>query len=95
MKSNADRLLDDLAPAIAQKCGELRAARRERLLSRGFVLLCVMVALIPALLVFAGVSLTLLIAPLAFLSLSVVLLLPVLLSGRSANPGGEIVYEQP
>lgn len=90
MKSNADRLLDDLAPAIAQKCGELRAARRERLLSRGFVLLCVMVALIPALLVFAGVSLTLLIAPLAFLSLSVVLLLPVLLSGRSANPGGEL-----
>ena len=58
-----------------------------------FVLLCAMVVLIPALLVFAGVSLTVLIAPLAFMALSVLLLLPVLLSGKAGNKGGGI-YEQ-
>ena len=52
-----------------------------------------MVVLIPALLVFAGVSLTVLIAPLAFMALSVLLLLPVLLSGKAENKGGGI-YEQ-
>lgn len=89
--SNVDRMIDNLTPAIDQKCAELRAARKERLEARLFVLLCAMVVLIPALLVFAGVSLTVLIAPLAFLSLSVILLLPVLLSGKNQ---GEMGYEQ-
>ena len=66
---------------------------KEWLQSRLFVLLCAMVVLIPALLVFAGVSLTVLIAPLAFMALSVLLLLPVLLSGKAGNKGGGI-YEQ-
>lgn len=93
MTSNVDRMLDNLAPDIEKKCKELQAMRRERLQSRMFVLLCAMVAVIPALLVFAGVSLTVLIAPLAFMSLSVILLLPVLLSGKVQNQGG-IAYEQ-
>ena len=93
MTSNVDRMLDRLTPAIEQKCEELQTARKEKVQSRIFVLLCVMVALVPALLVFAGVSLTVLIAPLVFMSLSVILLLPVLLTGKAANQGG-IVYEQ-
>lgn len=93
MNSNVDRMIHNLTPAIEQKCEELRTARKERLQSRLFVLLCAMVVLIPALLVFAGVSLTVLIAPLAFMALSVLLLLPVLLSGKAENQGG-IVYEQ-
>ena len=93
MNSNADRMIQNLTPAIEQKCEELRTARKERLQSRLFILLCAMVVLIPALLVFAGVSLTILIAPLAFMALSVLLLLPVLLSGKAGNQGG-IVYEQ-
>lgn len=93
MKENVDRMMENLTPAIEQKCEELQAARKERLQSRVFVLLCAMVVLLPALLVFAGVSLTLLIAPLTFMSLSVILLLPVLLSGKVANQGG-IRYEQ-
>ena len=93
MNSNVDRMINSLTPAIEQKCEELRTARKERLQSRLFVLLCIMVALIPALLVFAGVSLTILIAPLVFMALSVLLLLPVLLSGKAGNQGG-IVYEQ-
>ena len=49
--------------------------------------------MIPALLVFAGVSLTMLLVPLAFMSLSVLLLLPVLVLGKTADQGGT-VYEQ-
>ena len=93
MTTNVDHMMEQLAPAIDQKCQELQAARKERLESRIFVLLCGMVALIPALLVFAGVSLTVLIAPLVFMSLSVILLLPVLLTGKAANQGG-LHYEQ-
>ena len=93
MTSNVDRILVNLASDIDQKCAEIKAARKERLQTRAFALLCAMVVVIPALLVFAGVSLTVLIAPLAFMSLSVILLLPVLLSGRVANKGG-MVYEQ-
>lgn len=93
MKSNVDRMLDNLSPAIEQKCEELQTARKERIQTRIFVVLCAMVVLIPALLVFAGVSLTLLIAPLVFMSLSVILLLPVLLSGKVPEQGGNI-YEQ-
>ena len=93
MNSNVDRMISNLTPAIEQKCAELQTARKERLQSRLFVLLCAMVVLIPALLVFAGVSLTVLIAPLAFMALSVLLLLPVLLHGKAGNKGGGI-YEQ-
>ena len=92
MNSNVDRMISNLTPAIEEKCEELQTARKERLQSRLFVLLCALVVLIPALLVFAGVSLTVLIAPLAFMALSV-LLLPVLLSGKAGNKGGGI-YEQ-
>ena len=93
MKSSVDLMIDRLTPAIEQKCEELHSARKEQLQSRAFILLCIMVVLVPALLVFAGISLAVLIAPLCFMSLSVLLLLPVLLSGKSVNQGG-IAYEQ-
>ncbi len=93
MNSNVDRMINNLTPTIEQKCEELQIARKERLQSRLFILLCAMVVFIPALLVFAGVSLIILIAPLVFMALSVLLLLPVLLSGKEGNQGG-IVYEQ-
>ena len=93
MTSNVDRMLVNLVPNIDQKCEEIKVARKERLQSRVFALLCAMVVVIPALLVFVGVSLTVLIAPLVFMSLSVILLLPVLLSGKAADQGG-MVYEQ-
>lgn len=93
MKSNVDRMIDNLTPAIEQKCEQLQKARKEQLQSRLFVLLCAMVVLIPALLVFAGVSLTVLIVPPVLMSLSVILLLPVLLNGKVPEQGGN-VYEQ-
>ena len=99
MKTNVECMLDNLAPEIDLKCNELRAAKKERLKNRLFVILCAMVLLIPALLVLFGVSLTMLIAPLAFMSLSMLLLLPVLLSGRLSDESDRInqkgaFYEQ-
>ena len=93
MISDVDRMLENLAPDIERKCEELQAVRKERLQTRVFALLCAMVMIVPALLVFAGVSLTILLAPLLFMSLSVILLLPVLLSGKAGNQGG-MIYEQ-
>lgn len=93
MNSNADRLIHNLTPEIEQKCEELQAARKERNWSAVFVLLCAMAVLIPTLLVFAGVSLAVLIVPPVFMSMSVILLLPILLSGRTQNQGGN-GYEQ-
>lgn len=93
MTSNVDRMIDNLSPAINQKCEELQTARKERLQSRIFALLCILTAVIPTLSVLMGVSLTLLIVPFVFMSLSAVLLLPVLLSGKTASQG-ETAYEQ-
>lgn len=93
MSQNVDSLICDLTPTIEQKCKELKAARKEKILSIIFILLCVTVVLIPTLLVFVGVSLTVLIVPIVFMSLSVILLLPVLLSGKAAEQGG-FIYEQ-
>ena len=93
MNPNAERLIAALTPEIEQKCEELRAARKERLRTRVFMLLCAAVVLIPSLLVLVGASLTVLIVPVVFMSLSVVLLLPTLLSGRAAEQG-DTVYDR-
>ena len=93
MNQDVDRLIHNLAPAIDSKCEELKLLRKEKLQSRLFVILCALVVIIPALLVFVGASLTALIAPIIFMSLSILLLLPVLLNGKSAEQGG-ISYEQ-
>lgn len=92
MNEKADRMINNLTPEIARKCEELRAARKERFLSRLFIFMCAAVVLIPSLLVFIGVSLTVLVAPPIFMSFSVVLLLPALVRGRDAEKGVS-VYE--
>ena len=93
MNSNAEHMIKALTPEIEKKCEELQNTRKERLKLRVFVFMCVMVALVPAMLAFLGIALTMLVAPLIFMALSIVLLLPVLLSGKNAAQGGN-VYEQ-
>ncbi len=93
MNTNVDRMINNLTSDIEQKCEELRTARKERLQTRLFVILCTMVVLIPTMLVFIGISLTVLIAPIAFMALCVALLLPVLLYSKAENQGGTY-YEQ-
>ena len=93
MNQNIDSLIDSLMPAIDNKCEELKAARKEKLHTRLFIIVCILVAVIPALLVFAGISVTLIVVPILFMSVSVVMLMPVLISGHTGEQGGEN-YEQ-
>ena len=93
MKQNADKLIQNLTPEIDKKCDELKAIRREKIQSRLFVILCVIIIVVPALLIFLGVPLTVLIAPILFMSLCVVMLLPIMLNGEIAQRGGNS-YEQ-
>lgn len=51
MNSNAERMIKALTPEIEKKCEELQNTRKERLKLRVFVFVCVMVALVPAMLV--------------------------------------------
>lgn len=89
MENNVDALLLKLAPEIEKKCDELKAARRERLKTRLFLLLCLLTVAIPTGLVFLGVSLTLLLIPVMLMCLSVIFLLPILLKQQGGN-----YYEQ-
>ncbi len=92
MNSKVDKLIENLSPAIEEKCEELKKRRKEKAENILFAVLCAAVVLVPALLVFLGVSITLLIVIPAFMSVSVILLLPVLLSEQNKTKGGKI-YE--
>ena len=87
MRPNSEDCSRQLTPAIVEKCDALAAARKERIQARLFLLLCVLVVTVPALLVLFGVSLTLLIAPIVFMCLSTLLLLPALLN-KTEHQGG-------
>lgn len=89
MNDNVEKAIYNLTPAIENKCNEIKAQRKEKLKSRIFVILCVLTVIIPTLLVFAGISLTMFILPIIITSLSVVMLLPILI-----NNEGEKNYEQ-
>lgn len=93
MNQNADELIYNLTPAINEKCDEIIRKRKAALQFRIFMFLCIMTVTIPALLVFAGISLTFIIVPIVFMSLCIVLLLPVLLSNHDKEHGGNL-YEQ-
>lgn len=90
MRSNSEDCIRQLAPAITQKCDELSASRRERLQGRLFLLLCALVVTVPALLVLAGISLTLLLVPIGFMCLSTLLLLPALLHKTEYQGGASL-----
>ena len=92
MNKNAEQMIRDLTPEIEKKCAELKTARRERCKSVVFVIMCIAAVLIPVLWVIFGWPFALLIVPIVFMSLCAVLLLPILLSGKTEDQGG-IIYE--
>jgi len=93
MNEEAERLIGRLSPEIDRKCEALKEARREKRQSRLFLLLCALAVLLPAALVLAGMSLLVLLVPVAFMSLSILLLLPVLFS-KDADGKEGTMYEQ-
>ena len=87
MNAEPDTMLQALAPVIDQKCRQLQAAEKERRGARAFLLLCAAAALLPALLVLAGVSPVLLLIPLGFMAVCIVVLLPVLTAHENGKGG--------
>lgn len=91
--SNADRLINSLSPVINEKCCELRKSKKDKIQSRLFIMLCAFTLIVPTLFVFIGFSLTALITPVLFMSVFILILLPILLNGKSAEQG-DFIYEQ-
>ncbi|MEE8808631.1 MAG: hypothetical protein SOI44_09480 [Lactimicrobium sp.] len=85
-------MIQVLKPVINQKCQEIQAERKSQLQQRLFITLCIMAVILPTLLVLMGVSLTMFIAPLVFMSISVIFLLPVLLKNENTEERG-ILHE--
>ncbi len=85
MYDELERLLAALSPAIDIKCAQLRQARRERIRTRIFVLLCALAIVIPTAFAFFGVSLTVLVIPAAFMSAAVLALSPILLKQQGGH----------
>ena len=92
MNSNVDRLIDNLTPAIEEKCEELRASKRQKIGCRIFIFLCAAAILLPVAAVFVGVSLTVFVALPIFMSFCMLFLLPVLISPKNSEGGA--IYEQ-
>lgn len=88
MNNEADRMIRALAPEIDRKCEELRQARAERGMARVFLALCILAVLIPAAFVLLGISLKLLLIPVAFCALALVALSPILIRQQGGS------YEQ-
>lgn len=74
-------LLEHLDMEINKKCLELQQRKRQAALNRLFVLLCIFLLIVPVCLVFIGVNLISILAPLVlFFSVGLLILSPVLFS---------------
>lgn len=84
-----NKLIHNLTPEIERKCEQIKLAKKEKLQTRLFLLLCLLVVIVPVALVIFGISLSVFIIPIIFMCLSVVMLLPILLGQQ-----GEKNYEK-
>lgn len=85
MNKGSERLIHNLTPEIERKCQQIKLVKKEKLHTRLFLLLCMLVVVVPAALVIFGVSLTVFIVPILFMCLSVVMLLPILLGQQGGK----------
>lgn len=76
----AEKVIESLTPSIDKKCREIKAQRKDKILTRLFVLLCIAMIIIPVLFVVFGISLAIFIAPVLFMCVCVVVLLPVIIN---------------
>lgn len=89
MNENAERMINILSPEIDRKCSEIKHARKEKMQSKLFVLICIAAIIIPTLFVFWGIRLTVLLIPVVFTGAAFLILSPILM-----NQQGGITYEQ-
>lgn len=85
MDKNCQALLSSLDNELSRKCDELQKSKQERALKNCFILIAVLLIIVPATLVFFGVSFfTFVIPALIFLSLGAFLLSPILFVRKGA-----------
>ncbi len=85
----AEKIIQNLTPSIDKKCAEIKASRKDKVLTRLFVLLCVAMIIVPVIFVIFGISLAIFIAPVLFMCISVVVLLPAIINvngGKKYEP---------
>lgn len=85
MNKGAKQLIHNLTPEIERKCEQIKLAKKEKLQTRLFLLLCLLVVIVPIALVIFGISLSVFIIPIIFMCLSVVMLLPILLGQQGGK----------
>ena len=82
-----DALIKSLEPEIDLKCAEIRQKKNERFLTKLFIIISAMFLVIPAVLVFFGISLIAIFAPVLFVSAVFLAAMPILVRK------GEEAYE--
>lgn len=85
----AEKLIQNLTPSIDKKCAEIKSERKDRILTRLFVLMCISAVIIPVLFVILGISLAIFVAPILFMCVCVIVLLPAIINvngGRKYEP---------
>lgn len=75
-----DVLIRSLEPEIDMKCAQIKQKKSERLLTRIFIALAVILLLLPATLIFFGVGLFTIFIPIVFVSAVFLITLPALAS---------------
>lgn len=84
---NIDTLLLALEPEIDKKCGEIKQRKKEKLMTRLFIVMAAAFLTIPAALVFMGVTLLTIFLPILFAAAGFLILSPLLISE------GGLLYE--
>ena len=77
---NVDILLTALEPEIDKKCREIKNIRNEKILTRIFISLAVIMLILPAVLIFAGVSFLTIFAPIIFTAAVFIIVTPIFMS---------------
>lgn len=85
----AEKVIQNLTPSIDKKCAEIKAQRKDKIQTRLFALMCVFAVIIPVVFVIFGISLAIFVAPILFMSICVIVLLPAIINvngGRKYEP---------
>ena len=85
MDRDAEKMLAALAPAIDEKCAELKKARAAKRLRGLFITLCVLALLVPTAFVVFGISLSILLVPVIFTAIAFFILLPILINQQGGH----------
>lgn len=80
MMEKMEQLIASLEPEIEKKCRQLQKKKREKVAQRLFLALIALALILPPVLVFAGVAMAVIWAPIGFIAAGFFVLSPLLIS---------------